>query len=376
MNILVFSINYPSAREPSLGIFVYKLMQEFVRQGHNVTVIAPKKITFKNIFYIRPFRENDLCEVYTPFYLSLSNKQFFSFNTIKVGTFFIKKASKRAHKKACKKKEFDVYYAHFMGSAFMSLGAMGSIKKPLFIVAGETPFGSDFKWYKESEISTLINKERSYIAVSSPLRDELVKYGAKSENVLVAHNATDRSIFYKRNKEEMRKKYNIPLDKKIVITVGRLNDPRKGVKELLEAIKDMDNVKGIFLGDKLSNEYSSLSVFNQQVPHNLIPELLSCADVFVLLTANEGSSNAIVEAMTCGLPMVVSAIPEVIEQCDSSFAIYVDRKNVPEINQAIKSIIYDDEKLEYMSNSAMEFSKQYSLEKRAERILSFIEERR
>lgn len=376
MNILVFSSNYPTPHQPSLGIFVYKFMQEFVRQGHDVTVIAPKKITFKNLFKKRPFKDEDQCKVYTPLFLSLSNKQIFLFNTSIIGRFFKKYAVRRAYKKASKSINFDVYYAHFMWSAFMALDGLKTIDKPLFIVAGETPFGNTFHFYKQSELDTLINKDRSYIAVSSPLRDELVKHGARSENVLVAHNATDRSIFYQRDKREMRKKYNIPLNKKIVITVGRLNDPRKGVKELLEAIKDMDNVQGIFLGDKLSSEYSHLSVFNEQVPHNLMSELLSCADVFVLLTASEGSSNAIVEAMTCGLPMVVSAIPEVMEQCDPSFAIYVDRKNVPEINQAIESIIYDDEKLKYMSNSALEFSKQYSLDKRAERILSFIEERR
>lgn len=372
MKLLVFSVNYPTAEQPALGIFVYKLMQEIVKQGNEVVVVAPRKITFKNLFYKRPYKKEDITTVYNPLFLSLSNKQILFFNTIKIGDFFKKLAVKKALNKINKTFQADVYYAHFMWSAFMAINALKEIDKPMFIVAGETPFGSDFSLYKKSHIKALLNKENNYISVSTPLKNELLKYGADENNILVSHNSTDKNLFFKRDKIEMRKKYNIPLNSKIIVTVGRLSDPNKGVNELLKAIKDLSNVKGMFLGDKIPDDYSYLSVFNDFVPNYQVPELLSCADLFVLLTANEGSSNAIVEAMSCGLPMVVSAIPEVIEQCDTSFAKFVDRKNISEIRDAISSIIYDDMLLETMSNNALDYSKKFSLDKRASTITNFI----
>lgn len=375
MKILVFSVNYPTAEQPSLGIFVYKLMQEIAKQGNEIVIIAPRKITFKNIFLKRPFKNEDLNIVYNPLYLSLSNKKIFSFNTVKIGNFFRKLAVKKVYNKLIKSFDYNIIYAHFMWSGFMALNAVGSVKKPMFIVAGETPFGMDFHLRSTKEIKTLITPKMNFIAVSTPLKNELLRYGANKNNIIVSHNATDKNLFYKRNKNKMRKKYNIPLDQKIIITVGRLSDPNKGVKKLLEAIKDLDNIKGIFLGDKISAEYSYLSVFNKQVPHNLVPELLSCADLFILLTSNEGSSNAIVEAMSCGLPMIVSAIPEIMEQCDHSFALFVNRTDTNEIRNSIKSIIYNEVKLDYMSNNALIYSNKYSLDSRAKTILKFINEK-
>jgi len=375
MKILVFSVNYPTAEQPSLGIFVYKLMQEIIKQGNEVVIIAPRKITFKNFLKKRPFKKEDLSIVYNPLYLSLSNKKIFTFNTAKIGLFFRNLAAKKVYKKIIKSFDYDIIYAHFMWSGFMVLNTLEYINKPMFIVAGETPFGHDFFLYKEDDIKALINNKMNFIAVSTPLKNELLKYGADEKNILVSHNSTDKNLFYKRDKFEMRNKYNIPLDCKIIITVGRLSDPNKGVGELLKAIKDLDNVKGIFLGDKISNEYSYLSVFNKYVPNNLVPELLACADLFVLLTSNEGSSNAIVEAMSCGLPMILSAIPEVIEQCDPSFALFVDRKNINEIKESITSIIFDDSKLDNMSRNALAYSEKYSIDSRVKSILNFIDKK-
>lgn len=44
MNILVVSNNYPSLKNPSRGVFVYNLIQQFCKLGHQVTVISPDNI--------------------------------------------------------------------------------------------------------------------------------------------------------------------------------------------------------------------------------------------------------------------------------------------------------------------------------------------
>ena len=44
MKILVVSNNYPSLKYPSRGVFVYNLIQQFCKLGHQVTVISPENI--------------------------------------------------------------------------------------------------------------------------------------------------------------------------------------------------------------------------------------------------------------------------------------------------------------------------------------------
>jgi glycosyltransferase involved in cell wall biosynthesis len=45
-------------------------------------------------------------------------------------------------------------------------------------------------------------------------------------------------------------------------------------------------------------------IFAGSVDHDVMPLLLSAADVMVLPTANEGLANAWVEALACGTPVV------------------------------------------------------------------------
>ena len=113
--------------------------------------------------------------------------------------------------------------------------------------------------------------------------------------------------------------------------------------------------------------------FKNSVTSKEVPELLSAADLFVLPTWHEGSCNAIVEAMACGLPIVSSDIPEIQVQCNSSFSILVNPHNVNDIERAITSIISNKERRVEMSKNALQHSKNFEIGERALSILHFIQ---
>ena len=211
-----------------------------------------------------------------------------------------------------------------------------------------------------------------FVAVSNKLKNELIGYGISKNRIFVKPNAVDLTKFYKRNKAEMRKKYKLPMDLKLVAFVGRF-EPVKGPLRVLEAVQKLDNVGVLFIGRGPQEPIGSSVVFKESVPSYKIPELLSAADIFVLPTQKEGSCNAIAEAIACGLPVVSSNIPEVIVQCDPSFSILVDPLDVKALETAIDSILSNKKRGVEMSENALKFSKNFEIGERASSILNFVE---
>jgi glycosyltransferase involved in cell wall biosynthesis len=369
MRILVVSNNYPSLEYPARGVFVYNLVQQFCKLGHEVTVICSKNILATGTKKVKSYGEEN-CTVYRPSYFSLSNKQIGPFNTYRVGEISQIKSIKKNLKKH--NLEFDFVYAHFMMNGICALNALKHYNKPFFVAIGESDLIGLTKMYPRDYFKQSIKQIRGFVAVSNKLKKQLMDFGVSENNIFMKPNAVDLTKFYKRNKVVMRKKYKLPMDLKLVAFVGRFL-PHKGPLRVLEAVKNLDNVGGLFMGDGPQQPVGSSVVFNKSVPSYAIPELLSAADIFVLPTQREGSCNAIAEAIACGLPVVSSKIPEVMDQCHPSFSILVDPLDVTAIEKAIDSILNNDGRRAEMSKNALKYSKNLEIRERAASILNFIE---
>ena len=138
----------------------------------------------------------------------------------------------------------------------------------------------------------------------------------------------------------------------------------------LNKIKD-PSIKALFLGrgPLKANYVGTLS--EKTVPHSELPEYLCCADVFVLPTLNEGCSNAVIEALACGLPVISSNLEFNYDLLNSSNSILIDPENVDEIAAAIK-LLKDDGKLMNRLRYNILKNPNNSLEKRAKTILQII----
>jgi glycosyltransferase involved in cell wall biosynthesis len=110
------------------------------------------------------------------------------------------------------------------------------------------------------------------------------------------------------------------------IAVGRLV-PVKGYRYLIEAIglvkKDTPHIRLVIAGEGSEREALEEQVHAGGLQENVlflglrrdIPEILSCGDLFLLSSLNEGFGLVLLEAMAMRLPIVatrVGGIPEVV----------------------------------------------------------------
>ena len=107
-----------------------------------------------------------------------------------------------------------------------------------------------------------------------------------------------------------------------VITVSRL-EKLKGLDTVLKAISILKtnypsisyHLVGSGPGEQLlRREAASLDlndnvIFHGHVPHESVPDFLRGCDVFVFSSATEGMPSAVLEAMACGLPAVITKSP-------------------------------------------------------------------
>ena len=132
-------------------------------------------------------------------------------------------------------------------------------------------------------------------------------YGVEST---VVENGVDSSFWSPLDKVECRKKYDIPLDKKVGIFVGAFT-PIKGyhiMQNLVKAHKDVHWIL-VFKHPLDQNIKSKNVTAAVNVNPELMRELYSASDFFVLPSIWEsGHSIATLEAMSCNLPLLVSNV--------------------------------------------------------------------
>lgn len=118
------------------------------------------------------------------------------------------------------------------------------------------------------------------------------------------------------NKEELCKELNIPSDSILLLSVGELND-NKNHKVVIQALPELSsNVHYVICGTgplKEQHEELAKELHVEDRLHLLgyrsdVIKIMKSCDIFVFPSKREGLSVALMEAMACGLPCVVSSI--------------------------------------------------------------------
>ncbi len=214
--------------------------------------------------------------------------------------------------------------------------------------------------------------------------------GAKK--VLPVPNGVDLSLYDKINlsQDELRKKYNLPLDKYIVTYVGHFYK-WKGVGVLLECARlFLKSDKYLFLlvgGSDVDIDYYQKIIdrdrlFNVKLlgykPPRQIPEILKLSNALVLpnipLTdesVNFTSPLKMFEYMASQRPIIASDLPSIREVLNDKNCLFFVPGNASDLQDKIIRLSDHPEMAEQLSRQAYQDVQVYSWEKRAQRILDF-----
>jgi glycosyltransferase involved in cell wall biosynthesis len=375
---ILFVGMFPNELDKYLNTFFRNLIRAIADCGIDCVVISPVSITKYRFRISRiPKRKWDLSndgnriEVFYPRYFSASSKQIGCFNTRRISEFNFQKCAVKTAKKI--KTVFDCTYGHFiLDGGLAAIRVARSLNIPAFIAYGECDYESQVrKSYGNINEKDLIGL-KGLISVSSKNTDELRSQRVFDNfPILTAPNSIDPLLFHKEDKKTCRKKFNLPDDKFIVGFVGGFIE-RKGFKRLLEAVNNIDDVFVAFAGKGDEKPSGRKVLFCQSIEHDQVGHFLNSVDVFVLPSLSEGSSNAIVEAMACGLPVVSSNLPFNTDILNSNNSILINPKSTDEIHDAIELLFKDSDLRERLANSSIQTARSLGIRERAQKILNFI----
>ncbi len=377
MKIVVVSGSYPQRLQPARGVFVYNLVEEWRRQGHEVVVIAPLLLGSK---YFKSWFGNssaaskeDTGTVHRPKALSFSNLNLgaglstahltqWSFNRV---VFQAIRALPWTP---------DLVYGHFLFPAGASCVAVTKqFGYPHLVALGEDDLADYYPTYGRKTVLDVAQKLQGVVSVSNKNAEFCkTQWQIPEKSIIVRPNAVNLKHFYPRDKGAMRAKYGLDPSQFLVAFLGYFIT-RKGPLRVLEAIEDLP-VAGLFIGEGPQQPHGSQVAFNKPMPSELVPELLSAADALVLPTRSEGSCNAIVEAMACGLPIIASDIEAIKEQVKEQNAILVPWNDTQKLKGAIKKLLDEPDLVESMSARSLQLAANMSLTQRAQSILNFAQE--
>lgn len=217
------------------------------------------------------------------------------------------------------------------------------------------------------------------LTLSNQSMKEVLELGISNEKVSTFTYWVDQKIFHPLSKINSRKSLGFRKDEFIVVFVGRLVEV-KGVRELLKSAPLMKEITILIIGDgpladevgQAQKKYGNIK-FAGKIPNNELPLYLNASDVLIIPSVHEeGFGRVILEALSCGLPVIGSnrgGIKEILNG-DIGMLIEVTPKNVV---QSLNSIRNNRDRLLRMKKNALLYAKKRFSNKNVEQIIRYYE---
>ncbi len=215
-----------------------------------------------------------------------------------------------------------------------------------------------------------------FISVADAMTNQALAAGiGKPDQFVTAYSAIEEDDFLKpipdEQKKDFRRKYGIPENAIVIITIARLF-MLKGHDFIIESAKDLSrrfpSVVWLFVGDgNLSDNYKQqvrqLGLadridFTGLLPPSQIPLAIQSSDILVHCSLREGLARTLPQAMLCGKPAISFDVDGAREVVNENTGRLVEPKNVRQLTQACAELIESKDLRERLGKAGREFVKQ------------------
>ncbi|MFB0563422.1 MAG: glycosyltransferase [Candidatus Lokiarchaeia archaeon] len=258
------------------------------------------------------------------------------------------------------------HYSHFIAYYW----AKKKCKPYIITVHGALePWCLNYKRFKKRVFSAFIQKkilrEAAAIHAFTQSEAEQVKAFGINNRIIIIPNGIDLKLYaVLPPKEKIEAQYPQIKGKKMILFLGRIH-PIKGLDILAKSISNIAGMREdtilVIAGpdDGYKKQVESMIkiegiskkvIFTGMITGKEKLAALSRADIFVLPSYSEGFSMSILEAMACGLPVVITNqchFPEV-KQYNAGLVI---EPNVGELTEALEILLSDPELCQQMGNN-------------------------
>lgn len=301
----------------------------------------------------------------------------------------------------------DIIHLHWFNQGFLSLNSLKKIiqsGKPIiwtlhdmWAFTGGCHYAGDCKNYKNNcgncvflknphaqdlSYKTLKKKKEifknakiTFVTCSAWLKKEAESSSLlQNSKIINIPNPIDTEEFYPKDKIEIRKRLNLPKNKRLILfAAANISDKRKGLNYLIDALHIYHS----------NNQHKGLEIITfgksdnqllENLPYKVHPlgilsktediaDAYNAADVFILPSLEDNLPNTIMEALACGTPVLAfrtGGIPEMIEHKKNGYI--ADYKSIEDLKTGLDFILNYPEK-EILRQNAIHKVKTEYLEK-------------
>lgn len=334
---------YPSV-VGGIGLHAYEMSKLQAKMGHNVVVYTTKTNSESEVERLDGFqviRFKPLIKIFG--------------NSITISMF---------NKLTQNKNRFDIIHAH--SHLFFSTNLCALIRKvgmsPLVITNHGLNSQTAPEWFQNLYTATgakwTFGKADKIICYTEAEKQELIDLGINPQKIVVIHNGIDTDLFVPRKKGSQN---NIQL-----LWIGRFIHG-KGVDHLVDAFKIINikhpDIKLLLVGRGPERELikrkigelgldMSISI-KDFISNSDIAKLYQNSNVFVLPSLEEGVPRTILESMSCGVPVVCSELPQLVDIVEGC-GFLVPKKDSQAIADRVLEILSDSSLAKKMGENGRE----------------------